>query len=196
MSPCGYVRSVLFSGLIFSASNASAHPARASTWPDSIFDGAPPTVLSVVKANPDLVYEAEQHIYICFKSDEKQLCQLNQYRFVLDYVAAFYNDHNSQMNIEYDLSEQAAGFGDTASFSAPEPGILPNPIQACAWSLAILGSGGSGVEPNDSNEVDINCANLSEDAHDAAKARATVIDKQIQAQVAKGKNPSSVVDDD
>lgn len=171
-------------------------PAAASEWPDSIFDGASPAVLSVVKSHPDLVNDAEQHIYWCVKKSEQQLCQLNQYRFVLDYVAAFYNDHNSQQNVAFDFSERSAGSGDTVSFSAPEPGVLPNPIQSCAWSMAILGSGGSGVDPTDSQDVDSNCNNISPDALDAAKIRAAAIDREIQGHVGHGSDPSSIVDGD
>jgi len=170
--------------------------AEASSWPASIFDRASPAVLNVVKTHQALVSEAEEHIYFCNIASEKIACQYNQYRFILDYVAAFYNDHNSQLNVAFDFSEQAAGFGDTASNSAPVPGILPNPIQSCAWSLAILGSGGSGIVPTDSNEADINCNTLSSAATDAAKARAAVIDQEIAEHIARGDDPSRVVDGD
>jgi hypothetical protein len=178
----------------FSAIMLSTVSAGASTWPDSIFDGADPAVISVVKAHHDLVNDAEQHIYFCTKKSERRDCSINQYQFILDYVAAFYNDHNSQKNVEFDFSEQASGFGYTVDLSAPTPGILPNPIQSCAWSLAIMQSGGSGVEPTDSNEVDINCNGLSEDARDAATARSRVIDQEILAHIAKGDDPSAVID--
>ncbi len=170
--------------------------ANASNWPDSIFDGAAPAVLGVVKSHPDLVADAEQHIYYCVSPAEKALCQFNQYHFILDYVAAFYNDHNSQLNVAYDFSEQGAGFGDTVSYSAPEPGILANPIQSCSWALAILRSGGSGVEPNDFNEADVDCKDLSDDATAAAKARAATIDQEISRYLSKGDDPSAVVDAD
>ena len=162
----------------FSAIMLSTVSAGASTWPDSIFDGADPAVISVVKAHHDLVNDAEQHIYFCTKKSERRDCSINQY----------------QKNVEFDFSEQASGFGYTVDLSAPTPGILPNPIQSCAWSLAIMQSGGSGVEPTDSNEVDINCNGLSEDARDAATARSRVIDQEILAHIAKGDDPSAVID--
>jgi hypothetical protein len=189
------IRIVLFAGAYILASTL---PAVASTWPDSIFHGAAPQVLGEVKAHADLVREAELYLTVCASKDpdEVQGCESNQYNFVMDYVYAFYNEHMSQSNVAYLLSgellEPVEDPKAAEESLASQAGIIPHPIQGCAWRLAILGSGGPEVDDTDNDSAQEDCRKLSSVDQAAAQARANVLIKEISVHLARGDRPVDI----
>ena len=59
-------------------------------------------------------------------------------------------------------------------------GLHANPVQACAWLLAALGSGSSEINLNDCSHLSFACAVLDEGAQAMARSRAAVLIAEIR----------------
>jgi len=193
------IRTTVFAlGLALSISGT----AYGSTWPDSIFNGIDPLVLKEIKAHPDLYNEAKLYLTACVSKDpdEIQGCYSNQRNFVMDYIYAFYDEHMSQQNVAYLLSGELLEPVESPKAAMmnriTQEGIAPNPVQGCAWRLAILGSGGPQVDDTDTLSMQEDCGNLNAADQIAAKARASVLIHEIALHLARRDKPLDIFTSD
>jgi hypothetical protein len=153
---------------------ASARAQPASDWQDGVFIGpatdlfadASPQVMSFVKAHDDLAAQARIYIQPCAGDDTDGLCHLDQERFVLDYVAAFYGDRDSKTNIAYFLSGDGLPPRVT---DGQQPGVATDLVWGCAWRVAILTSGAPDVDITDLWSYKTDCETLPPDKQGEAE---------------------------
>ncbi|OYV89688.1 MAG: hypothetical protein B7Z57_11720 [Acidiphilium sp. 37-60-79] len=169
-------------------SRAESAPAPHPTMPFlfSLSKGETTRVL----AHPHLLAEAEMYLNACrFQKGQSalMLCHNNQSDFVVDYIDAFYNHITAQENLAYLFS---GAQGDSLDLL----GIAPNPIQGCAWALAIVGSGGPMVGWTDTVDAKSDCRRLSAMSRTAAEARASELVREIHIHLSSGTHGVTIID--
>lgn len=156
-----------------------------------LFAGQSQAVISFVQAHDDLASKAQVFLSECPDVESQGLCALNQTRFILDYIAAFYGDHDSQQNIGYAL----AGEGISQSGNM-QVGVASEPVWGCAWRIATLTSGEPGINGSDLQGYKDDCESLAQDDQDQANALAvSSLLPKINAFSATGHFPFALVDD-
>lgn len=195
------IRAAFFGSLLCLAPLAAI--ADQSDWQDGVYTGEPadffagqsPAIIALVKSNDFLARVAVTNLSPCPDDGTQQLCNLNQTRFILDYIAAFYGDLNSQQNVAYFLSGDGMPPKIIVNQGNLQIGVSPAPVSGCAWRIAILISGHPDVSDGDFLNYKEDCEALS--SHDQESANTTAaadLVPQIQAQLAHGSIPFSLVD--
>lgn len=160
-----------------------------------LFAGQKPAIISFVKSHPYLARSATLDLTPCPNDGSQNLCSLNQTMFILDYISAFYNDHNSQQNVAYDLSGDGMP-PKTVDRGNAQVGVKPDPAWGCGWHIATLISGGSDVNETDLDSYKEDCESLPADEQSQAEGFAvSFLVPEIHAHIAKGTIPFALVDD-
>lgn len=94
--------------------------------------------------------------------DPKHLCDSNRLRFLTDWSKAWSGEYIAQRNIAFLLSR-------------PQPGVLPDTIQGCAWRIVIAATGSADNRAGDRSNYHAECSKLSSTDFAAAKAMAPKI---------------------
>ena len=189
--------------IFFSFSILASAAADPGDWQDGVyiappvklFAGRSKSVVDFVKSHPDQASLAVLYLTPCPSKEAEDLCSENQTRFVLDYIAAFYNDLNSQENVAYDLSgrgmpPKSIGEGNM------QAGIAPDLKWGCAWRIAILTSGDPAVDDGDMQNFMNDCEEMSLEEQESSNVIAIeAIVPRIHTFMAAGTLPYSLVDD-
>lgn len=140
-------------------------------------------------AHPRLLAEGVEDLTNCLGApkDGVRYCHVQQEEFLVDYVDAFYNHITAQQNVAFLIG----GDGGT---TMPSYAVQINHLQACAWRIAILGSGGSQVSIGDKWSAEAACSHVGKIAYRAAVIRAKVIDRQIATYTTNGTKPIDMGD--
>jgi hypothetical protein len=171
-----------------------AHGALAGSqsWRDGVyignvvdlFQGETPETISFVKAHSGIALGAREYLAPC-PTKEDQGCLFQQKRFILDYIAAFHGDQNSQDNIATVL----------AGGSSSVAGVQPNPVRSCAWRIAIMMTASHGISENDLDQYNNGCWPLSASDRSLAQLYSmNALVPVIRSTQDSGKFPYSLVD--
>lgn len=140
-------------------------------------------------AHPRLFAEGAENLTNCLGAPKGSVgfCRVQQEEFLVDYVDAFYNHITAQQNVAFLIG----GDGGT---TMPSYAVQVNHLQACAWRIAILGSGGAQVSIGDKWSAESACRGIGKIAYGAAVQRAKTIDGQIETYMNDGSKPIDMVD--
>jgi hypothetical protein len=130
--------------------------------PVELFAHESPATQAFVKAHDDLALQARVYLRPCPGGIDPLACQIDQHTFIMDYIGAFYGDHNAQTQIAYILS----GDGLPPYAIKDEEaniGVGVDPVMGCAWRIAILLSANPQVELTDLDQYDTDCHRLAAD---------------------------------
>lgn len=143
---------------------------------------------SFLLTGPSAAGEVDNFLKICSLQADPAVCEADAKQFSNMYTAALKRDYTSQRNVAYIFS-----YGRSEA-------VQKNPVQGCAWRLAIIASGSPKVDGGDRMNLDVECGRLSATELAAAKARASAIGRTIAAggekvvPAAKGKKPAIELD--
>lgn len=139
--------------------------------------------------HPRLLSEGAENLTNCggARKQDVKFCRVQQEEFLINYIDAFYNHITAQHNVAFLIG------GDGGS-TMPSYAVQINHLQACAWRVAILGSGGSQVSIADKWSAQAACGGLGQVGFASAVTRAKAIDQQISVYTTNGTQPADMSD--